>query len=353
MVTGKRRIRSLLKRINPDIVHFNGFAFVAANCKQPSILTIHGIAEEDAKWNDRWGILRQPRQLLLKLTEAYARRRVSHVALISEYTRRFLPAQNRIRKTWLIENPIAQSYFHVERAPEPGRIFYCARIKPLKNTLGMIRAFALLVRRFPNVRLRIAGAPEAAYLDTCRQQIQADGLQDKVNFLGNISIDEVQIESSKANCLVVPSFQENAPLTIAEAMAAGVPIVAASVGGIQEMVEDGKTGLLVDPHDPKSICDAVSKILSDETLANLMGQCAKKTAIARYWKYLRKCEFALSLWEHSHTSAPTSTISSRRATTCISSPCPQARSEGCRHTTSDSAADIPKPKANGSIRSVC
>ncbi|MEJ2702604.1 MAG: glycosyltransferase family 4 protein [Sedimentisphaerales bacterium] len=295
MVTGKRRIRSLLKQINPDIVHFQGSTFLATNCKQPSILTIHGIAEEDAKWDDRWGILHRPRRLLLKFTEAYARRRVSHVVLISEYARRFLPAQNRIRKTWLIENSVAESYFHVERVPEPGKIFCCARIRPLKNTLGMIRAFALLVRRFPNAHLRIAGTPEAAYLDTCKQQVQADGLQDRVNFLGSISIDEVQLELSKANCLVVPSFQENAPLTIAEAMAVGVPVVAASVGGIPEMIEDGKTGLLVDPHDPRSICEAVSKILSDETLAHSMGQSAKETAEKRFTASLA-CEKTLQAY---------------------------------------------------------
>jgi glycosyltransferase involved in cell wall biosynthesis len=282
VITGKRQIRSLLRQINPDIVHFNGFTFLAANREQPSILTIHGIAEEDARWDDRWGILRQPRRLLLKLTEGYARRRISHVILISEYTKRFLPTNSNIQKTWLIENPIAESYFHVERALEPGRIFCCARIRPLKNTLGLIKAFALLVRQFPDARLRIAGTPEANYLDICKRQVETDNLQDKVDFLENLSIDEVQIELSKANCLVVPSFQENAPLTIAEAMAVGVPVVAPNVGGVPEMIEDGKTGLLIDPHDPKSISDAVSKILSNGMLAHSMGQSAKETAGRRF-----------------------------------------------------------------------
>ena len=279
---GKRQIRSVLRQIHPDVVHFQGFTFLATNCEQPSLLTIHGIAEQDAGWDHRWGILCRPRRWFMKLTEAYARRRVSHVVLISEYTRQFLPEKNDIRKAWLIENPVAESYFNVERTFEPGRVFCCARIRPLKNTLGLIKAFALIVRQFPDVHLRIAGSPEAAYLDTCKQQVEANGLQDKVSFLGNISIDEVQRELGKANCLVVPSFQENAPLTIAEGMAAGVPIVAADVGGIREMIEDGKTGLLVDPYDTTSICDAVSKILSDGALARSMGQSAKETAGKRF-----------------------------------------------------------------------
>jgi glycosyltransferase involved in cell wall biosynthesis len=279
---GKQRIKSLLRQIDPDIVHVQGFSFLAAHCEQPSLLTLHGIAEEDARWDNHWCVLRKPRRLFLRFTEAYARRRVSHVVLISQYTRRFLPAKNRIRKTWLIENPVAESYFDVERACEPGRILCCARIRPLKNTLGMIQAFALIVRRFPHAQLRIAGTPEPAYLDECKRQVEANHLQDKVHFLGNLSISEVQDELSKANCLVVPSFQENAPLTIAEAMAAGVPVVASNVGGIPEMIENGKTGLLIHPHDTKGIRDAVSKILSDETFARSMGQSAKETAQKRF-----------------------------------------------------------------------
>lgn len=280
--SGKRRIRSLLRRIHPDVVHFQGFTFLATHCEQPGLLTIHGIAEQDAGWDHRWRMLHWPRGWFLKLTEAYARRRVAYVILISEYTRQFLPKRNAIRKSWSIENPVAESYFNVERACEPGRIFCCARIRPLKNILGLIEAFARIVRQFPDAHLRIAGTPEAAYLETCKQGIEANGLQDKVFFLGNISIDDVQRELARAHCLVVPSFQENAPLTIAEAMAAGVPVVAADVGGIPEMIEDGMTGLLIDPYDPKSISDAVIKILSDETLALSMGQSAKETAGKRF-----------------------------------------------------------------------
>ena len=278
----KRQIRSLLRQIDPDIVHFQAVTFLAANCEQPNILTIHGIAERDALWDSRRGILRRPKWLLLKLTEEYGRRRVPHVILISEYVRKFLPAKNRIRKTWLIENPVADSYFDIERSVEPGRILCCSRVMPLKNIIGMIKAFASIAQQFPDSQLRIAGASQAAYIETCRQHIERSGLRDRVHFLGNITVKDVQTELSKANCLVVPSFQENAPLSIAEAMAAGVPVVAAKVGGIPEMVQDGKTGLLVDPHDTNSICQAVSKVLSDQELTQSMARSAKEFAEDRF-----------------------------------------------------------------------
>ncbi len=233
-------------------------------------------------WDNRWGLLRWAKRLLLKITEEYGRRRVPHVILISEYVKNFLPNKNNINKIWHIDNPIAASYFDVDWQFEPGRIFCCGRVRPLKNIVGMIKAFAVVTKQLAGAQLRIAGAAEPAYLRECQQEAKANGLSDKVCFLGNLSIDDVQLELSKANCLAIPSFQENAPLTIAEAMAAGVPVVGARVGGIPEMVEHGKTGLLVDTFDTEGIAAAVLRILSDHSLARSMSQRAKEIAKRRF-----------------------------------------------------------------------
>jgi glycosyltransferase involved in cell wall biosynthesis len=278
---GKRQIKSLLRQINPDIVHFQNDAYLAANCPYPNILTIHGIAECDAVWDHRWGLLRWAKHLLLKTTEQYGRRRAKHVILISEYVRKFLP-QNNLLKTWLINNPIADSFFDVNWQFEPGRIFCCSRVRPLKNTIGMIKAFAKICRRFPNAQLRIAGAAEPVYLRDCRREAKIHNVSDNVHFLGNLSIKEVQVELSHANCFAIPSFQENAPLSIAEAMAVGVPVVGARVGGIPEMVEDSKTGLLINPYNIDSIAEAVLKILTNRNLAVSMSSRAKEIAKHSY-----------------------------------------------------------------------
>lgn len=282
MVAGKRHLSSLLKELKPDLVHFQGLTFLATGCEQPNILTIHGIAERDAIWDHRRGLLRRPKRLLMKLTEGYGRRRVRHVILISSYVRKFLPTRRGMRRSWFIENPVAGSFFDIDRQSEPGRVFCCCRVRPLKNVLGVIKAFALIAQDYPDAQLRIAGAAEAAYLEECKRQAESDKIQEKVRFLGNISVEQVHLELSKANCLVVPSFQENAPLSIAEAMAAGVPVVAANVGGVPGMVSDSKTGLLVDPNDTGGIAEAVLKVVSDHNLAESMGRHAKESAVARF-----------------------------------------------------------------------
>jgi len=279
---GRRQIRDILRQIDPDIVHFQNATFLAANCQHPHVLTIHGIVERDAMWDRRWGPLRWPRWLLLKLTEEYGRRRVPYVILISDYAKRILPQKNKIRKTFSVDNPIADSYFDVDWQAEPGRIFCCSRIRPLKNILGMIKAFAVIIQRFPHAQLRIAGTADSDYLEACEQEIKANNLRNCVHFLGNLSIKDVQFELSRANCLALPSFQENAPLSIGEAMAAGVPVVGAKVGGIPEMVEDGKTGLLVNPYETEDIAEAICSILSDQNLARSMSRRAKEIAQRRF-----------------------------------------------------------------------
>jgi glycosyltransferase involved in cell wall biosynthesis len=203
--------------------------------------------------------------------------------MISKYADELLHRKIRPQKTWFIENPISDFYFDVDWQFERGRIFCCSTIRPLKNALGMIKALAHIVRRFPHAHLHIAGStPNAAYLRACKQEVESNNLHDSVRFLGNLTIKGVQFELSKANCLAIPSFQENAPLAIEEAMAVGVPVVGARVGGIAYMVEEGRTGYLIDPYNVKDIAEAVSKILADDALAISMSQRAKQIAKRRF-----------------------------------------------------------------------
>lgn len=283
VVAGKRELFSLLRRIDPDIVHFQGWAYRAADCEFPSVLTIHGIIENDARW-ERRGIQRWLRWLLLRTTERHGRRNVRNIIMISKYVADFMPKKKQSSMAWLVENPVAQSFFDVDWDCEPGRILCCSKVIARKNILGLMSAFCLIVKRFPHAQLRIAGSTssEPAYVAKCRALAQESRLGDRVCFLGVIDIGEVQQELEKANCLVLPSFQETAPLTIEEAMAVGVPVVASNLCGIPYLVDDRRTGLLIDPVDSGHIAEAVCRVLSDDAMAASMSQHAKDTAEARF-----------------------------------------------------------------------
>ena len=82
--------------------------------------------------------------------------------------------------------------------------------------------------------------------------------------------------------LALPSLEDNCPMTVLEAAATGVPVVAANVGGVPELVEDGKTGLLCDPLDAASMADVVEKILTNPALAQALAEEANKCAQERF-----------------------------------------------------------------------
>ena len=280
IVAGKEQVRKLLSEIAPDLVHFQGAAFLAAGCRTRSVLTIHGIAEKDAVWDSRWGAARWLRWLVLMLTEGRGRRRTPRVIMISDYVGRMLP-EDKVRKVWRIDNPIADSFFGIDWAPVPGRIFCCSRIVPRKNILGMIEAFERVVRKAPQAELRIGGSAEPGYLRACMKELERRGLSSSVRFLGSLSVKDVQNELSKANCFALPSFQETAPLSIAEAMAVGVPVVASAVGGVPDFVEHGATGFLVDPRDARGVGDAMLRVISDDRMALAMSRRAKEVVRSR------------------------------------------------------------------------
>src|SRR5262249_45491029 len=116
----------------------------------------------------------------------------------------------------------------------------------------------------------------------CRKKAEALGVAGRVRFLGGLSFRQVQDELSRCACFALASLQENAPLSIAEAMAAGVPVAATRVGGVPELVEEGITGLLADKGDAEGLARALRSLLTQTGQAGSFGALAKERALARH-----------------------------------------------------------------------
>src|SRR5262249_28267990 len=109
------------------------------------------------------------------------------------------------------------------------------------------------------------------------ERLAADlGLTEHVTFLGPVS--DVPALLARAALFVLPSRTEGISLTLLEAMARGLPVVATRVGGNPEGVADGETGLLVPPADPASLSAAVLSLLRDPQRGRCMGQAGRRRA---------------------------------------------------------------------------
>ncbi len=176
-------------------------------------------------------------------------------------------------------------YRPVDRAPRPEyHVGIIGRLTPLKGHLYFIKAMAKVAAEFPAVKIWIVGdAPSSkdAYKEQLRVLVKRLGLEANTQFLGTQkNIPEIL---SQLDLLVLSTTtQEAFGRVVIEAQAAGVPVVATSVGGVVDIIEDGVNGLLVPPADPQLMAEAVIKLLRDRDLAADMAEEAYKKVKEKY-----------------------------------------------------------------------
>ncbi|MBI3406902.1 MAG: glycosyltransferase [Planctomycetes bacterium] len=180
---------------------------------------------------------------------------------------------------WMVENGIPAARIRVlwngidlERfaftGPRPSGPAVCvARLSPEKDVATLLHSVALVLREVPGFELEIAGdGPCRAELHSLAASL---GVERSIRFLG--MTDDVASVLKSASMFVLPSITEGISLTLLEAMARGLPVVATRVGGTPEVVADGATGILVPPSQPRSLAQAILKLQHDPVLAKQMG----------------------------------------------------------------------------------
>jgi glycosyltransferase involved in cell wall biosynthesis len=155
-------------------------------------------------------------------------------------------------------------------------IISIGRIISLKRFDALIEAMPALLKQFPNIKLMIVGSgPEEAVLNRLIQEL---GLEKHISLSGSLPKDVLFKYIHASDLLVLNSIHETFPHQLLEAMSIGTPVVATSVGGIPEIVENNKEGLLVKSGNEKELKKAIIKILTDENLSLRLTKEAKKKA---------------------------------------------------------------------------
>ena len=267
-----RQFAELVDQIRPDIVHGQGAdmaGYLAVGCGSPSVVTVHGIIGEDSKYQG--SLKARVRSALTgRLIERSTIRRATDLISISPYVAEYYGAEIRGR-IHDVPNAIASKYFEVQRSPVPGRVLFAGRLIRRKGVLDLIRAVAQVGA--PVRRVVLAGAlSDAVYVDSLRQEIARCGLPNLFDFRGLLDERAMLAEFATAEVLVLPSYQETAPMVIQQAMACGVPVLASNVGGIASQICDGTSGMLFHPGDIVGIAASLGRVLTDSELARSLGQ---------------------------------------------------------------------------------
>jgi glycosyltransferase involved in cell wall biosynthesis len=167
-----------------------------------------------------------------------------------------------------------------EYGMEPGAqiVGVVARLEPEKGHATLIDAWPLVLRSCPSAWLLVVG--EGSLADALAAQAASLGVAHRVIFTGRR--EDVPAVTAALDVAVLPSYREAQGLSVLEAMALSRPVVASNVGGIPEMIEDGVTGLLVPPRDPVALAAAISRLLADHSLADMIGRAGHDLVHRRF-----------------------------------------------------------------------
>jgi polysaccharide biosynthesis protein VpsI len=155
-------------------------------------------------------------------------------------------------------------------------ILFLGQLGERKGVGELILAMKDIVKNAPDTILELGGNGE---IDIYKKLTNDSP---NIKFLGWLDDTARSAALSRATVFCLPSRNEGAPMSVLEAMSAGLPVVSTRVGGIPELVEDGVTGLLIAPRDTAALASALSRILCDPVLAKSMGDCGKRRHLEKF-----------------------------------------------------------------------
>jgi len=172
-------------------------------------------------------------------------------------------------------------------------------LKEQKGHRYLIEAVTPLIARTPRLHILIVGDGELR--GSLEAQVRAAGIETNIHFLGNRS--DVAALLAASNVFVLPSLWEGLPMALIEAMASGLPVIATLVSGSQQVVEQGRSGILVPPGEVTPLRQAMEDLLADPERARLLGKAAQRR-IEEAYSARRQAEEHLVLyrreWSHLH-----------------------------------------------------
>jgi glycosyltransferase involved in cell wall biosynthesis len=160
-------------------------------------------------------------------------------------------------------------------------ILVARNLEALYDNATALRAFALVLSRWPRARLTVAGTgPEEQSLRRLADQL---GVSDRVDFPGRLDRDDMAQLLRRCDIALNPSLADNMPNSVLEALASGVPVVSTAVGGVPHIVADGVNALLVPAGDSQAMADAMLRILGDRALARRLREAGLREVQRYTW----------------------------------------------------------------------
>lgn len=317
-INSVRKVHKLWSMYPPDIMHGHvtgAFSCALLKCvskkfrKVPLVTHVHETGVEGAKitlppFKDTLGFLRMARwycvELPLKEKIIYqaAERLVAVSYFLANSLTKYGVSQ---KKVTVIHNGVDIDIFKPVKGGKPKAkrllgldgsplILYVGAFTTRKGIHYLIRSFKNVLNEFKNATLLLIGGVPSwygsnIYYDLLFKEIDKLNLRDHIKTEGAIPHNRLPLYYSAADVFVLPSIYEPFGKVLLEAMACGTPVVASNVGGIPEIVEDGRSGFLVPVGDVKGFSESICTLLSSDTLIRRMGSYGQSLVMKNFtWR---------------------------------------------------------------------
>ncbi|MEN3016849.1 MAG: glycosyltransferase family 4 protein [Candidatus Methanosuratincola petrocarbonis] len=251
LITLTGEIQAIIKRPKGhfDILHSHSLYDLPMYFFKPNtIFTMHGLFWKESKYTSNFYM-----RLYYSLAEARLRLyypHLSHLVAISPYIIDELKRKGfDTNKAVLIGNPVGDEFFSLEKEEEGLTVLFPAVLSLRKNQLVLLRAVGMIKEELGDYKLIFTGSGDAQYAYILKRYAEKNGIN--AHFTGKIPYKELLRLYSKSSLTTLTSFEETFGMSVLESMATGTPLIASDIPAFRNLVEDGKEGFLVNPHDPK------------------------------------------------------------------------------------------------------
>jgi glycosyltransferase involved in cell wall biosynthesis len=282
---GYFEFRTILKRLNVDLVHIPHLFWLPRSLPCPYVMTVHDVLEHMSRSKGHSGLRRS---LHYQLTR-HVLRRAARIFAVSQFSKSEVEKLFGIPPSHIevVYNAIDERFLHGHASDADRQLIaerylvtypfllYAGRISPHKNLVRIIEAFSALrgelekEGRFPDLKLIIIGDDLSGHPDLRRTVIRS-GVHNDVRFFGFVPIDILRIFYDLAIAFIFPSLYEGFGLPPLEAMAHGTPVVTSNTSSLPEVV--GKAAVLVNPENVFEIMRATHRVLVDQGLRDKLKE---------------------------------------------------------------------------------
>lgn len=290
------RIKAAIHEVGASLVHVHGFRvsvpgrMAARLARIPAVYTVHNSLLTAAA---RGGVKR-------KLYTAVERRLISSTSLYIAVSRaiereladklgvstdKIATIPNGIDSKPFLEaaakrKAVASGAYDTDSRVDTVSGITVCRLIPSKGVADLLEALALLTARGLKVKWQVVGdGPEREEL---AKKARTLGIADRVTFSGYRPAEELPGLLAAADIFALPSKSEASGLAVLEAMAVGIPVIAARSGGVPELVADGQTGFLVEPGKPDELARAIERVLREPALGVALGENGRQRVQAEF-----------------------------------------------------------------------